>query len=360
MKQRAIPYMAFRGGSSKGLYFLASDLPTNAAQRDEILLDAMGRGARQIDGLGGADSLTCKVAIVSRSQRTDADVDFLFGQVVVGQDRVDTTPNCGNILAGVGPFAIEAGLVRAGDETSRLTVHMVNSGKLSELELLTPNGAMEYEGDAVIDGVPGSAAPVLCSYRDLAGSICGKLLPTGKVRDVVQGVEVTCVDNGMPLVVMRAKDLGISGYESPQELNANEALKVRLEAIRREIGPRMNLGDVTSKAVPKMCLVAPARDGGLINTRTFIPHECHAAVGVLGAVSAATACILPASVIDSMVEIPAGKIKNFSVEHPTGEFSVTLQVNETGELPVIEKAGLLRTARLLSSGVLYVPDRGEK
>ena len=359
MKQFAIPYMQMRGGSSKGLYFLSEDLPADPAQRNEVLLDAMGRGERQIDGLGGADPLTSKVAIVSLSSRPDADIDFLFVQVVVGQDKVDTTPNCGNILAGVGPFAIETGLVPADEQTTRLTVHMVNSGKLSELKLSTPGGKMEYEGEAQIDGVPGSAAPVLCSYKDLAGSICGDLLPTGRVLDVVDDVEITCVDNGMPVVVLRAKDFGISGYESPLELNADENLKAKLESIRLQIGPGMNLDDVKNKTIPKMCLVSPAVNGGLVNTRTFIPHKCHAAVGALGAVSAATACILPGSVVAGMVERPGGEIKTISVEHPIGEFSVTLQVDETGEFPLIKKAGLLRTARLLSRGVVYVPARGE-
>ena len=351
--------MQMRGGSSKGLYFLSEDLPADPAQRNEVLLDAMGRGERQIDGLGGADPLTSKVAIVSLSSRPDADIDFLFVQVVVGQDKVDTTPNCGNILAGVGPFAIETGLVPADEQTTRLTVHMVNSGKLSELKLSTPGGKMEYEGEAQIDGVPGSAAPVLCSYKDLAGSICGNLLPTGRVLDVVDDVEITCVDNGMPVVVLRAKDFGISGYESPHELNADENLKARLESIRLQIGPGMNLDDVKNKTIPKMCLVSPAVNEGLVNTRTFIPHKCHAAVGALGAVSAATACILPGSVVEGMVERPGGEIKTISVEHPIGEFSVTLQVDETGEFPLIKKAGLLRTARLLSRGVVYVPARGE-
>ena len=360
MKQLAIPYMQMRGGSSKGLYFLSEDLPADPAQRNEVLLDAMGRDERQIDGLGGADPLTSKVAIVSRSSRPDADIDFLFVQVVVGQDKVDTTPNCGNILAGVGPFAIETGLVPADEQTTRLTVHVVNSGILSELELSTPDGKTEYEGKSQIDGVPGSAAPVLCSYKDLAGSICGGLLPTGSVLDVVDDVEMTCVDNGMPVVVLRAKDFGISGYESPHELNANENLKARLESIRLQIGPGMNLDDVKNKTIPKMCLVSPAVNGGLVNTRTFIPHKCHAAVGVLGAVSVATACILPGSVVAGMVEQPRGEVKTISVEHPIGEFSVTLQVDETGEFPLIKKAGLLRTARLLSKGVVYVPARGGK
>lgn len=347
--------MQLRGGSSKGVYLLADDVPGDIAHRDRLLLDLMGRGSRQIDGLGGGDPLTSKVAIVGPSSRSDADVDFLFAQVVVGADRVDTTPNCGNILAGVGPFAVETGLVPVHGDNTSVRVHMVNSGKLCELQLCTPEGRMEYEGEVCIDGVPGTAAPVICNYLDVSGAICGSLLPTGNPKDVVDGVEVTCVDNGMPVVVLRARDLDITGYESPDELNANEHLKSRLESIRLQIGPAMNLGDVTDKAVPKMCLVSPPQSGGLLNTRTFIPHKCHAAVGVLGAVSAASACIIPGSVTEGLVESEPGRDKQISVEHPSGEFSVSLEVDESGDLPVITKAGLMRTARLLSRGVLYVP-----
>lgn len=357
MKQTEIACMQLRGGSSRGIYFLASDLPSDLAIRDETLLDVVGRDARQIDGLGGADPLTSKVAIVSTASRPDADIDFLFAQVVVGKGVVDTTPNCGNILAGVGPFAIESGLIEAAKDKTSVVVHMVNSGKLCELLLCTPNGEMEYQGEVRIDGVPGTAAPVICNYLDVAGSICGALLPTGKVVDEVDGIQMTCVDNGMPVVVLRANDFSISGYETPQELDANRSLRKRLESIRLQVGPRMNLGEVAAKAVPKMCLVSMATRGGLINTRTFIPHQCHAAVGVLGAVSVATACIIPGSVTQGMAEAPAGRVKQLSVEHPTGEFSITLEVDESGPLPVIEKAGLLRTARLLSRGVVYVSSR---
>lgn len=355
MKQDEIPFMQFRGGSSKGVYLLADDVPADPGARDRLLLNLMGRGSRQIDGLGGADSLTSKVAIVGLASRDDADVDFLFAQVVVGMDRVDTTPNCGNILAGVGAFAIESGLIPVDGDATSVTVHMVNSGKLCELQLCTPDGHMEYEGQTKIDGVPGTAAPVNCNYLDVAGSICGSLLPTGNAKDVIDGVEATCVDNGMPVVVLRARDIGVTGYETPGDLNANENLKARIEAIRLQAGPMMNLGDVTSKTVPKICLVSEAQQGGLVNTRTFIPHKCHAAVGVLGAVSVATACIIPGSVTQGLIEAPQGTIKQVSVEHPSGEFSVTLDVDESGQLPVIKKAGLLRTARLLSRGVLYVP-----
>lgn len=343
-----------RGGSSKGLYFEARDLPEAIDERDRVLVAAMGSDKRQIDGVGGAHPLTSKVAIVSPSDEIDVDVDYLFAQIVVGEGRVDTTPNCGNMLAGVGPFAIETGIVTARDPETRVRVRMVNTGNLCELVVQTPGGQVTYEGDARVDGVPGTAAPIVCNYLDVAGSVCGSLLPTGHSIDVVDGIEVTCVDNGMPVVVLRARDLDITGYESREKLDANDALKRRLESIRLEIGPKMHLGDVTSKVVPKMSLISPPRDGGHVNTRTFIPHDCHAAIGVLGAVSVATACILPGTVAEGIAVVPEGTEKQMSVEHPSGEFSVTLEVGGSEERPEILRAGLLRTARLIMRGEVYV------
>lgn len=315
----------------------------------------MSAGTRQIDGAGGSHPLTSKIAIVSPSRSGDADIDYLFAQVVVGENRVDTTPNCGNMLAGVGAFAVENGLVRARNGMTRIRVRMLNSGNLCELEISTPGGAVSYDGDARIDGVPGTSAPVICNYLDVAGSACGSLLPTGNATDEVDGVAVTCIDNGMPVVVLRAEDLGRTGYESREELDGDDALKSRLEAIRLKLGPRMNLGDVTDKVVPKMSLIAPPRAGGHLCTRTFIPHDCHAAIGVLGAVSVATACILPGSVADGIARAPDGSVRHMSVEHPSGEFSVTLEVGGTRERPTVLKAGLLRTARLIMRGVVFVP-----
>lgn len=294
MPQLAIPVMQLRGGSSKGLFFNARDLPTDPAERDRLILGAMegiGPGdPRQIDGLGGATSLTSKVAIVSRSERTDADLDYLFLQVVVGKGWISTGQNCGNMLAGVLPFALESGLFPAGNPTTSARIYLVNTGGICEVTVQTPDSQVEYAGGpdvdrAKVDGVPGTAAPIICNYLDIAGSSCGALLPTGNVLDYVEGVAVTCIDNGMPEVVLRAADFGLSGYETPAELEANPSLKERLERIRRAAGPRMNLGDVTDKTVPKMCLIAPPRQGGMVSTRTFIPHTVHEAIGVLGAVS---------------------------------------------------------------------------
>nr|HPQ97528.1 PrpF domain-containing protein [Thiolinea sp.] len=278
--QQAIPYMQIRGGSSKGLYFRATDLPDDPEARDQLLLDAVGRDARQIDGLGGANPLTSKVAVVSPSSRPDADVDYLFVQVVVGENRVDTTPNCGNILAGVGAFALESGMLPVTGDVTSVRVYMVNSGNACELLVQTPNGEVEYRGDARIDGVPGTAAPVICNYMDIAGSACGSLLPTGQVRDEINGIPVTCIDNGMPVVVLRAADFGKSGYESCEELSADTGFRERLEAVRLQAGERMGLGDVTRKVVPKMTLITAPHAGGHVCTRTFIPHACHSSIGV--------------------------------------------------------------------------------
>jgi 4-oxalomesaconate tautomerase len=351
-----IPCTLMRGGTSKGPFFLASDLPADPALRDRVLLAAMGSpDARQIDGLGGANPLTSKVAIVSRSRRPGVDVEFLFAQVLVKEARVDTTPNCGNMLAGVGPFAIERGLVRANSPETKVRILTVNTGMVAEATICTPDGVVEYGGTARIDGVPGTAAPVVLDFLDVAGSVCGSLLPTGRVRDEIGGVPVTCIDNGMPVVVIPAAALGITGYENRDALNADTALKARLETVRLAAGPLMKLGDVTKKVVPKMSLVAAPRSGGAICTRTFIPHDCHDAIGVLGAVTVATACVLPGSTAHDLAVLPSGTRKRISVEHPTGEFTVELEIGGTPSAPEVRRAGLLRTARALMEGSVLVP-----
>lgn len=355
--QTAIPCMQLRGGSSKGLYFRAGDLPADETARDKIIIAAMGGSdPRQIDGLGGADPLTSKAAVVSLSARDDADIDYLFLQVVVGAGHIDTVQNCGNILAGVVPFAIESGMLQAGDPETVKRVYMINSGNICEVTVQTPGGRVEYAGNASIDGVPGTAAPIICNYLDVAGSACGALLPTGNRIDKIDGIEVTCIDNGMPVVVMRAADLDRSGYESRDDLNNDNELKARIESIRLQAGRMMNLGDVAAKVVPKMSLIAPPQDGGVVHTRTFIPHVCHAAIGVLGAVTVATACALPDTVAEGIAQRPGDGQKIFSIEHPSGEFSVELDMEVKGDDIAIKRAGLLRTARLLSKGEVYIPE----
>ncbi|MGF6770370.1 4-oxalomesaconate tautomerase [Paraburkholderia sp. GAS199] len=356
-RQTRIPCMMMRGGTSKGAYFMASDLPADTATRDRVLLAVMGSpDPRQIDGMGGADPLTSKVAIVSPSSREDADVDYLFVQVVVNEARVDVGQNCGNILAGVGPFAIERGLVAAQEGTTRVAIHMVNTGQIAVATVLTPGGCVSYEGETRIDGVPGCAAPIPLEFRDTAGSTCGALLPTGHLIDTVDGVEVTCIDNGMPLVILRARDLGRTGYESREQLDADADLKTRVEAIRLAAGPLMNLGDVSARTVPKMCLVAEPRNGGAIATRSFIPHRCHASIGVLGAVSVASAAVLPGTVCEGVAQIDSdGASKRVQVEHPTGEFTVELTLGGDPGRPDVLSAALLRTARWLFDGVVAIP-----
>jgi len=304
----------------------------------------------QIDGMGGADPLTSKVAVVSRSERPAIDVDYLFLQVFVDQAIVTDAQNCGNILAGVGPFAIERGLVAASGDETRVAIFMENTGQVAVATVQTPGGRVTYAGNAAIDGVPGTHAPIPTEFRDTAGSSCGALLPSGHAVDVVNGVPVTLIDNGMPCVVMKAEDVGITGYEDRDWLDANVELKARIEAIRLAVGETMNLGDVREKSVPKMMLVAPPRAGGAVCVRSFIPHRAHATIGVLGAVSVATACLIPGSPAAEVAVIPEGSRKTLSVEHPTGEMSCVLEVSEAGD---VVSAALLRTARKLMDGVVF-------
>lgn len=345
------PVMWMRGGTSKGGYFLAPDLPTNIAERDAFLLRVMGSpDPRQIDGMGGADPLTSKVAVVSKSEREGVDVDYLFLQVFVDQAIVSDAQNCGNILAGIGPFAIERGLVVAiGDET-KVSIFMVNTGQIAVATVATPGGLVTYAGNARIDGVPGTAAPVPLEFRDTAGSSCGALLPTGNTVDVVEGVRVTLIDNGMPCVVFKAEDVGATGYETREELDADEVLKAKIEAIRLIVGPMMNLGDVTEKSVPKMMLVAPPRNGGAVTVRSFIPKRAHASIGVLGAVSVATACLIEGSPAAEVASVPEGRSKTLSVEHPTGETTCVMTLDDAGS---VVSAAMLRTARKLMDGIVF-------
>lgn len=348
---KGVPAMWMRGGTSKGGFFLASDLPAETGARDAFLLRAYGSpDARQIDGMGGADPLTSKVAIVSPSQRPDADVEYLFLQVFVDQALVSDAQNCGNMLAGVGPFAIERGLVHATTTQTDVRIFMRNTGTLAVATVQTPGGQVAYDGDARIDGVPGSAAPVPLAFADIAGSSCGALLPTGQAQDVIDGVEATLIDNGMPCVVLRAADLGISGYEDRQTLDADDALKARLEAIRLQAGPLMRLGDVATQSVPKMMLVAAPREGGAISVRSFIPHRCHASVGVLGAVTVATACLIEGSTAHALAVLPGGTQQTLAVEHPSGSTGCVLDVDAAGQ---VVRAAVLRTARKLFDGVLF-------
>ncbi len=346
-----VPCLWMRGGTSKGGYFLAADLPADPAARDALLLRVMGSpDPRQIDGMGGADPLTSKVAVVRRSDRPGIDVDYLFLQVFVDQAIISDGQNCGNILAGVGPFAIERGLVAANADVTPVAIFMENTGQVAVAQVQTPGGRVTYSGDSAIDGVPGTAAPIALMFRDTAGSTCGALLPTGNLVDQVAGTKVTLIDNGMPCIIILAEDMGITGHESREALDANTGLKTQLEAIRLAAGPLMNLGDVTDKSVPKMMLVAPPAAGGSLAVRSFIPHRCHAGIGVLGAVSVATAALLPGSPAAAVANLPPGSIKTIVIEHPTGVTECVVTVDDAGQ---VVEAGMLRTARLLMDGKVF-------
>lgn len=340
-----------RGGTSKGGYFLKDDLPADIAVRDAFLLRVMGSpDQRQIDGMGGADPLTSKVGVVAKSERDGVDVDYLFLQVFVDKAIVTDSQNCGNILAGIGPFAIERGLVPARDGETRVAIFMENTGQVAVANVQTPGGVVTYDGDAAISGVPGTAAPIPLAFRDTAGSSCGALLPSGNGVDEIDGIKVTMIDNGMPCVVLAAADVGISGYEDRETLDADVDMKAKIEAIRLKAGPLMNLGDVTDKSVPKMMLVAAPREGGAVAVRSLIPHRVHASIGVLGAVSVATACLIPGSPAAAVADVPDGATKTLGVEHPTGVTECVVTVDANGQ-PI--EAGMLRTARKLMDGKVF-------
>jgi 4-oxalomesaconate tautomerase len=343
--------MWMRGGTSKGAFLLAKDLPVDIAARDALLLRIMGSpDARQIDGMGGADPLTSKVAVVSRSARPGVDVDYLFLQVFVDRPVVTDSQNCGNMLAGVGPFAIERGLIPASGEVTPVRIFMENTGQVAVASVPTPGGVVTYAGDARIDGVPGTAAAIPLDFEDVAGSSCGALLPTGNASDEIDGVRATLIDNGMPCVIIAAGDLGVRGDETREALDAATALKARLEKIRLAAGPLMNLGDVAEKSVPKMILVSAPTLGGAVSTRSFIPHRCHASIGVFAAVSVASACLIEGSPAAAVAVIPQGARVRVSVEHPSGETTCVVTRNEAGG---IGSTAILRTARKLFDGVVF-------
>jgi 4-oxalomesaconate tautomerase len=341
--------MLLRGGTSKGAYFLAEDIPADPETRDDLLMRIMGTpDPRQIDGVGGAQPVTSKVAIVSKATDPGHDIDYLFLQLGVEEPTVSDRQTCGNLLAGVGQFAVERGLVPAGEERTTVRVRLVNTGTVAVSTFATPGGEVDYSGDTAISGVPGTAAPVELDFTETEGSVCGSLLPTGNVRDDVGGIEVSCVDNGMPVVVARAADLGITGYEDAAELGANTALAERIDALRVEAGKLMGLGDVRGSSVPKTTLVAAPRDGGAICTRTFIPVKPHPSIGVLGGVSVVTALLLDGAVGRELLEAPA-EGEPVEIEHPSGKLAVAIAFDGSR----VRRSTVIRTARKLFDGTVF-------
>jgi 4-oxalomesaconate tautomerase len=349
-----IPCMQMRGGTSRGLYFVAADLPADPADRDALLVAVLGSGhPLQIDGVGGGHPLTSKVAVVSPSQRDDADVDYLFLQLGVDAATITDQQNCGNILAGVGPFAVERGLIAAGQESTTTRIAMVNSGSVVTATFPTPDGIPCYDGSTAIDGVPGTAAPILLRFADTAGSTTGQLLPTGRLCEVIDGVQVTCMDNGMPVVVARAADFGVTGYEPVPELAANADLNERVQSLRLQAGKLMGLGDVSDLSVPKTTLVSAPRAGGAICTRTFIPVRLHTSIGVLGAITVVTALLAGGTGAEHAAFPPHGHVVD--VEHPTGHLEVEVDLDTSISPPLVRSAGVIRTARKLFDGTVFAP-----
>ncbi|HPE61226.1 MAG: 4-oxalomesaconate tautomerase [Thiothrix sp.] len=354
-----IPCVLMRGGTSRGPFFLSSDLPADTAARDSVLLSAMGSGhPLQIDGIGGGNPLTSKAAIVGKSQRPDADVDYLFAQVNIEKALVDTAPNCGNMLAAVGPFAIEQGLIPATDPETRLTIMNVNTGKRIEATIQTPGGHVSYAGNTSIAGVPGTAAPVRLAFLDAAGSKTGRLLPTGALRDEVEGVTVTHFDMAVAAVLVHAESLGKSGQESPAVLDADRLFMARLEALRCRSGQLMGLGDVAGMVIPKPILLARPNRGSTITVRYFMPHACHTAVAITGAVCIAAACCTRGTVAHELAELPEPDAQGrrlLVIEHPSGRTPVEIEQNpETGE---IGRVSVIRTARRLFEGFVHIRDK---
>ena len=340
-----------RGGTSRGPYFLASDLPADPAERDWVLIEVMGAGHElQVDGIGGGHPLTSKVAIVSPSKVPGADVDYLFAQVNVRERKVDISPNCGNMLAGVGPFALEAGLVRAGAGSSIVRIYNVNTRKLIEARIETPGGQVNYDGDTAIEGVPGTAAPIHLAFLNAAGAKTGKLFPTGSARDIIGGVEMSCVDAAMPIMAVKAADLSMTGYESPAEFLANTAFMARLEALRREAGLRMGIANAADLVIPKPVLVAAPRHGGTITGRYFVPHLCHNAFAATGAVALGTAAVTPGTVIAEIAGTPKLPC-DITIEHPTGAMQIRLENRPGEDTPTVY---IVRTARRLFEGKVLV------
>jgi 4-oxalomesaconate tautomerase len=355
--QTAIPCIFMRGGTSRGPYFHRADLPQDETTLAGVLIAAMGAGhPLQIDGIGGGAAVTSKVAMLSRSGHEWAEIDYFFAQVSVERRLVDFSPSCGNILAGVGPFAIETGLVAAHDGETAVRIRNTNTGALIEALVRTPGGRVTYEGDAEIAGVPGSAAPIVLNFMDVIGSKCGALFPTGARRETIQDVEVTCIDVAMPMVIARAVDFGLTGYETKAEIDADAALFARLEAVRREAGRRMGLGDVADKVVPKFGLLAGPRDSGHVTSRYFVPDKCHPAHAVTGAVCVGSCVLSPGTVADGLARPAGGRRVPIRIEHPSGFIDVQFEGEfGPGETFVLQKAGVVRTARKLMTGELYVP-----
>ena len=356
MTQTPIPFLFFRGGTSRGPYFARADLPTDPEDLARVLIAAVGAGhPLNIDGIGGGNPVTTKVAMLARSDDPWADVDYVFAQVSVADRTVDLRPTCGNILSGVGPAALEMGLVEATGPETRVRIHAVNSGARVEATVRTRAGGVVYDGDTAIDGVPGTAAPVDLQFMDTVGRATGALLPTGSRIDTFGGVAVTCMDVAMPMVIARATDFGLAGHETAEALDADDALLARIEAVRIEAGAAMGIADVPRSVTPKFGLLAAPRAGGAVAARYFMPWRAHPTMAVTGAQCLAACVLTPGTVADGVAVDPGDGPATVTLEHPGGRIDVRMDYARDGDRVTLRSAGLIRTARLLARGELMVP-----
>lgn len=356
MRQHAIPFVLMRGGTSRGPYFRREDLPTDRDALARVLISALGSGhPLNIDGIGGGASVTTKVAILSRSDDAWADVDYFFAQVSVEDRTVDFTPTCGNMLVGVGPAALEMGLVPAKPDQTEVRIRAVNTGARVRAIVQTPDHAVSYDGSVAVDGVPGTAAPVTLSFMNVVGGATGALFPTGQRVEHIDGIAVSCMDVAMPMVIARAEDFGLTCQEAASELDANRDFYDRMEPIRIEAGRRMGLGDVSGSVVPKFGLLAPPVAGGTALVRYFVPQNCHPSLAVTGAQCLAACLLCPGTVGQGIGVLPSGTPADLTLEHPMGALHVTVDYSVNGRDFSLKSAGLVRTARMLAAGDLFVP-----
>lgn len=362
LTQGGVPCTLMRGGTSRGPFFVASDLPNDEKERNEILLRAIGNPAfRRVDGIGGMDAVTSKLAIVSRSEHEGADVDYLFAQADTETSRLDFAANCGNLMSAVGPFALERGLVQVRGEQTVVRIRNVNTGVIVHAMVQTPAGRVAYGGDCEIDGVPGQGAPIALNFLDAVGSKTGKLFPTGNRKDFIDGLAVSCVDVGVPVVFLYARSLAKTGYELPEELNGDKALMTRLERIRLEAGQRMGLGDCRGSVVPKICLIAPPRDGGYISSRYFTPKSCHPSHAVTGALCLTVASMIQGTIVEPIAEHRRRHCEGgvATIEHPSGKIQASVAVEQQPDGGFeVTRAAFVRTADRLFDGRVILRKQG--